>query len=182
MTSVLETMVIIINNGGRHYRHSTVTATCSRGMIELKLHLSRPLSIRAGQYVNVWIPSASRLAFLQSHPFVVTSWSDRPQKTLDFFVQPRHGFTRNLLRIANEGQQVKGRSVIVAGPYGQAVPVGQYEKVILVAEGAGIAAQLPYLQKLIQGYKARQAFTRRIHLIWQISDIGESCCKCCVPH
>lgn len=43
---------------------------------------------------------------------------------------------------------------------------------MMVADGAEIAAQLPYLKRLIHGYHARQVFTRRIHLIWQISDMG----------
>ena len=60
-----------------------------------------------------------------------------------------------------------------SGPYGQTISAGKYEKVVMVADGVGIAAQLPYLQKLIHGYHTRQGFTRRIHLIWQISDIGK---------
>ena len=62
---------------------------------------------------------------------------------------------------------------ICSGPYGLSISVGRYAKVILAADDVGIAAQLPYLKRLIHGYHSRQVVTRRIHLIWRISDIGE---------
>jgi len=56
-----------------------------------------------------------------------------------------------------------GRSMVV-DPWGTVLAQ--------VADGVGIAAQVPYLQKLIHGYNTREGFTRRVHLIWQVSDIG----------
>lgn len=61
-----------------------------------------------------------------------------------------------------------------SGPYGRSFRMGRYEKILLVADGAGIAAQLPYVKSLIHGYHARQVYTRRIHLVWQIHEIGET--------
>lgn len=146
-------------------------STC--GMVQLKVHLAKPLQIEPGQFLNLWMPSVSLGACLQSHPFFVTSWSAEPQRTLDIFVQPRRGMTRDLLRLTRQGAVLENRWVVFGGPYGQTLPAGQYEKVVMVADGVVIAAQLPYLQKLIHGYHARQAFSRRIHLIWQVSDIGK---------
>ena len=94
--------------------------------------------------------------------------------TLDLFVLPRRGFTRELLDRARDRDEVKMKWVIFSGPHGKSIPVGTYENVLLVADGAGIAAQLPYLKKLIHDYHNRRSFTRRIHLVWQISDIGKS--------
>ena len=37
----------------------------------------------------------------------------------------------------------------------------------------GIAAHLPYLKQLIRGYNARNVRAHRVHLVWQLSDIGE---------
>lgn len=44
------------------------------------------------------------------------------------------------------------RLALFSGPHGISVLVGEYETVLMVATGFGIAAQLPYLRKLIHGY------------------------------
>ncbi|GKT83956.1 cell surface metalloreductase [Colletotrichum tofieldiae] len=41
----------------------------------------------------------------------------------------------------------------------------------MVASGYGIAAQLPYLKKLIYEFNSRKARTRRIHLVWKLGTI-----------
>jgi NAD(P)H-flavin reductase len=125
----------------------------------------------AGQYVNLWIPSVSFWSFLQSHPFVVTSWSDGRQDNLDFFIEPRRGLIRELLSHAGAADS---RLVLFSGPYGISVLVGEYENVLMIASAFGVAAHLPYLKRLIHGYNARKVHARRIHLVWQLSDIGES--------
>ena len=172
MTLALEGVTIVARNRFSYYRRSQATITSACGMVKVRIQLSKPLRVEPGQYIKLWLPSASFWAFLQCHPFVVTSWSVTPQSTIDLFVQPRRGFTRELLHLARPVKEAKPRWVMFSGPYGQTIPVGRYEKVMLVADGAGIAAQLPYLKRLIHGYHARQVFTRRIHLIWQISDMG----------
>ena len=48
------------------------------------------------------------------------------------------------------------------------------ENILKVASGFGIAAHLPYLKQLIHGYNAREVRARRIHLVWQVRDIGKS--------
>lgn len=172
-TLALESVIILIRNGVFHWRRSRATITCSAGMVHVRLHLSKSLDIKPGQHINLWMPSVSFGACLQIHPFVVTSWTARPQTTLELFVQPRRGFTRDLLRLASQGKQGEDRWVMFSGPHGQTVPAGEYDKVLLVADGAGIAAQLPYLKRLIHGYHAGQVLTRKIHLVWQISNIGK---------
>ena len=51
--------------------------------------------------------------------------------------------------------------------------MGKYEKIVMVANGFGIAAHLPYLRRLIHGYNSYEIRIRRIHLVWQIQDIGK---------
>jgi FAD-binding domain/Ferric reductase NAD binding domain len=125
----------------------------------------------AGQYLNLWIPSVGFWPFLQSHPFVVTSWVDGRQEYLDFFIEPRRGLTRRLLSHAGA---TDSRLVMFSGPHGISAPVGEYESVLMIASGFGVAAHLPYLKRMIQGYNARKVHTRRIHLVWQLSNIGRS--------
>lgn len=170
----LEGAIVLIRNGVFHHQCSRATMTCSVGMVHLRLHLARPFHIKPGQHINLWMPSVSLGACLQVHPFVVTSWTAGPQSTLELFVQPRRGFTRDLLRLASRGSPGDDRWVMFSGPHGQAVPVDEYDNVLLVADGVGIVAQLPYLKRLIHGYHTGQVMTRKIHLVWQISDIGKS--------
>jgi NAD(P)H-flavin reductase len=61
-----------------------------------------------------------------------------------------------------------------SGPHGQSIAMEKYETVLMVASGFGIAAQLPYLKRLIHGYNSREVFARRIHLVWQIEDKGKT--------
>lgn len=172
-TLALESVIVLIRNGVFRWRLARPTVTCSQGMVHLRLHLSKPLDIKPGQHINFWMPSVSVGAWLQIHPFVVTSWTAGPQTELDLFVQPRGGFTKNLLRMASQGKPVEDKWVLFSGPHGQTVPAGEYDRVLLVADGAGIAALLPYLKRLIHGYHAGQVSTRNIHLVWQITDIGK---------
>lgn len=46
------------------------------------------------------------------------------------------------------------------------------ENILMVASGFGITAQLPYLKRLIHGYNSRRVRARRVHLVWQVKDVG----------
>lgn len=149
------------------------TITQSRGVVIVTVVLSRPLLVKAGQQINLWLfmPSTSFRSFLQSHPFVIASWSDAPQYSLDLLIEPRRGLTQQLLVRSKEEQT--SCSAMFNGPYGTSVPVGEYEVVLMIASGFGIAAQLPYLKRLLHGYNSRRVRTRRIHLVWELKTLGE---------
>lgn len=168
----LDGMMVMIRNGLFYLRPPYAAIITASGMVNLRLQLSRPLKTEPGQYIQLWLPSASFWAIVQTHPFVVTSWENAPQRSLDLFIQPRRGFTGNLLSLPSPGKGARRRWALFSGPHGQTVPVERFEKVMMVADGAGIATQLPYLKKLIHGYHARQVVTRRIHLVWHIHDLG----------
>ncbi|KIW09750.1 hypothetical protein PV08_11850 [Exophiala spinifera] len=168
---VCEAVLVLVRNGWSYRKRSRVTVTSSCGMLKMKVHLCKPLSIEPGQYINLWMPSVGLGAFWQSHPFMVASWSTEPQKCLEIFIQPRRGITRDLLQTARPDGPFEYKWAMFSGPHGNTVPVGQCETVLLIADGVGIASQVPYLKKLIHGYHDRRVVTRRIHLIWQISDI-----------
>ncbi len=68
-----------------------------RGTVRMTIDVPRSFDIRAGQYVNVWIPSISFWSFLQSHPFIIASWGTKEGiTTLDLLIEPRKGFTQKL--------------------------------------------------------------------------------------
>lgn len=56
------------------------------------------------------------------------------------------------------------------GPHGITAPVDEYETVIMVVDGFGLTAHLPYLKKLTYRYNVCKT---RVHLIWQLETIGE---------
>jgi NAD(P)H-flavin reductase len=137
----------------------------------MQLHLRKPLRIDAGRYINLWIPSVSFWSFFQTHPFTVISWAAKEQDTLDLLIKPRRGFTRELLYHAEKGYTINP-IVMFSGPHGANVSMDDYESILMIASGFGIAAQLVHLKKLIYGYNTRVVRARRIHLVWQIKSKG----------
>ncbi|KAG9228392.1 hypothetical protein BJ875DRAFT_508528 [Amylocarpus encephaloides] len=128
-----------------------------------------PLTMDAGQYINLWIPSVSFWSFLQTHPFTVISWDAKDQARLDLLIEPRRGLTRELLYHTKEGYTINPL-VIFSGPHGASLLMGEYESVLMVASGFGIAAFVAHLKKLIYGYNTRAVRTHRVHLLWQIKN------------
>lgn len=147
--------------------------TQHNGAIRIQLRVSRSVNIDAGQYVGLWIPAVSLGSLFQVHPFMVTSWAEIEQDSLELFVQPRRGITSKLLRGATlDAGGASSRIALFSGPHGQGLPVWDFETVLLVATGFGIAAMLPYLRKLIRGYNLSKGRTRRIHLVWLVQNLG----------
>ncbi|KAH8721012.1 Ferric/cupric reductase transmembrane component 2 [Beauveria bassiana] len=160
----------IISLGNVLYRNSSGLSLAQislvNGTTQIRLRLSRPLKVRAGQYINLWVPSVSLWAFSQTHPFVVTSWSQKPQEHLDLFIEPRRGFTKDLLRLAEHGPTTS--MAWFSGPHGKPLPISRYENVVMLATESGIAAHLPYLKKLAHDQRSHEIPVRRVHLIWQM--------------
>lgn len=95
----------------------------------------------------------------------------RKAKSLVLLIEPRRGLTQELLGHTGAADS---RLVLFGGPHGISAPVDEYESVLMIASGSGITAHLPYLKQLIHSYSARKVRARRIHLVWQLPDIGES--------
>ena len=235
----------------------------------MTIDVPKSLDIKAGQYVNVWIPSISFWSFLQSHPFTIAAWGNNEGTTsLGLLIEPRKGFTQKLYACAenysekpgkgtdmtsqepaiaamerresqdtlyesteqgrstaidNHRSQEKvlkstelkhpGRTEVFQGPleeaaanaiqpkfgyesyegepqssdfrlaifsglHGTGVSVGDYGKVLMIAVGFGIAAQLPYLKELVRGFNNYQVRTREVRLIWQLQSFGKSTDYC----
>ena len=221
----------------------------------MTIHVPRPLNVKAGEYVNVWIPSVSFWSFLQSHPFTVASWTRQEGTTsLDLIIEPRKGLTQKLYACAEHYKERSGKATedseehvssaadfgryqegsstavesrrfqetlsepielkrtgrvgghggsleegfenttasnfgyesyegepqrsdfrlaIFGGPHGTAVSIGDYGKVLMIATGFGIAAQLPYLKELVSRLNSYQVRTREIRLVWQLQSFGK---------
>jgi NAD(P)H-flavin reductase len=153
--------------------------------LTIRVVLPHPMKVDAGQYVNLWMPTVSLFSWAQTHPFMVTSWSQGKQTTLDLYVKAHRGLSATLhhhARLATQGSASEGAvakgsvsfSAFVTGTHGFSEPVSRYESVLLIASGSGIAAAIPYLKKLIYGYNTSTCHTRRVHLIWQLQTFGKS--------
>ncbi|KAF2267286.1 hypothetical protein CC78DRAFT_551974 [Lojkania enalia] len=147
---LLQVSLIIYQNGFFRYRLARAEITHEHGAIRLYIHTQKSLRVQAGQYINVWMPSVSFSSVFQSHPFVVISWAAKAQDCLELFIQPRRGFTRELLSCTGNSP-VTNALVVFSGPHGRSIPMDDSENILLVASGFGIAAHLPYLKQLIHG-------------------------------
>jgi len=170
--------------GATAYRNWPLKSGYSRAYIthvddavKIRLKLSKPVKVKPGQYICLWLPTVSLWSFVQTHPFTVTSWSEEEQESLELLIEPRKGLTQRLLERSKANRKAR-RSLspclaLFTGPHGTSTPVGRYETVLMVASGFGIAAQLPYLKRLIHGYNACTIETRRVHLVWQLETTGK---------
>ena len=176
LSSILTVLLALRRNALLSRGFSRATITQSRDVIIVTVVLARPLTVKAGQHINLslFMPATTLQSLFQSHPFVVASWSDAPQSSLDLLIEPRRGLTKQILN-RNKTDQHSTCPSIFTGPYGISVPVGEYGVVLMIASGFGIAAQLPYLKRLLHGYNSRRIRTRRIHLVWELKSLGE--CK-----
>lgn len=185
LTTCLEVAMLLYRNGifsGRGAPRALVSFTVKESpagvdvtAAQVLLVLPRPVHVEPGQYINLWIPSVCFGSWMQSHPFTVTSWSRGEQDSLRLLIQPQRGFSRDLARRCNLG--MKGTDSFLAlftGPHGITKVIDRYETVLLVASGFGIAASIPYLKKMIHGYNTCTSHVRRLHLVWQVENIGES--------
>ncbi len=176
--TVWQVLLVLFRNFVFGCAFARADVTQINGMIKIRMIIPRPWEIRAGQYINICIPSISPLSFLQSHPFMIASWTKGNAPGLFFLAAAKTGFTRKLLQYArphsDDPTDSDYRLAFFSGPHGLSLNAGDYGSVTMIATGLGIAAQLPYLKELIKGYNDCNVRTRRIQLIWEISSWGRS--------
>jgi hypothetical protein len=184
-TSVFEAIHLVTHNGlgvSQNTKRPTTEEVFKypgedeNSAVHFTIDLKKSLKIEAGQYIIIWRPLGI-LSFLESHPFVVTSWNGRHQRTLEFLIQPQRGWTRKLhSRAVNVSGHSGGlEKVLFTGPHGAPVPVEDYEYLFMIASGYGIVAHLPLLERLVQGVLAHEVRAVRIRLVWELEDEGASC-------
>lgn len=189
-TSCYNLIAVIFKNGvlsGKGFPRAHITCVTNpnseadKGVMEFPpfrvcLHLPRSISIAPGQYINLWLPSVHITSWMQTHPFMVVSWTRGEQKVLELAVKPCRGLTKSLAHRA----QMMGPSgfqcvALFSGPHGITESVDRYESVLCVASGLGIAAVTPYVKHLIHGYNTVTSHVRRVHLVWQIKSLSMFC-------
>jgi hypothetical protein len=134
-TSIIQAGSLIYKNRAMGSGFSKAYITHAYGIVNIRLRLSRPLKVKAGEYICLWIPSVSFWSFSQSHPFTVTSWPEGKQTYLDLFIEPRRGLTRDLLTYSKLHHGGSDCLALVSGLHGISVPIDDYEIGLLIASG-----------------------------------------------
>ena len=195
LTTGLDSVLTLYRNFSLRRGYSRASVNKVRGAIRMEIDVPRSWTIRAGQHINIWFPSVGFRAWSETHPFMIVSWTvssewkasdsdaatlaswsspDGGLTTIQLLIEPRDGFTRRLLRYAETTPDTDRRLVLFSGPHGVPATMGDYGSVLMVASGFGIAAHLPYIKELLDGFQACKVVTRRVHLVWQLKEQGKS--------
>ena len=169
LTTALHWAIFIFRNVvlGRPFARATVSYLSDAFQVDVVV--PRPWHVKAGQYVYLTIPGAGTWSALEGHPFMISWWArDERGLTCSLLVQPRRGFSSRMFK--RLGSPLRA---FIDGPYGLNHEFGQYGTVIMFATGIGIAAQLPYVKELINGYNNCEVRTRSVQLHW----VMEKDCK-----
>ncbi|KAF9884620.1 hypothetical protein FE257_001442 [Aspergillus nanangensis] len=96
---------------------------------------------------------------------------DREQLKLIFWIRPFDGWTRHLRgQCMRSPDRTVRTKLLLEGPYAEQFPLWNYESVLLVAGGTGIAAAVPYIQEHLARSAGQtvseKTHTQDIHLVW----------------
>ncbi|EHA21855.1 hypothetical protein ASPNIDRAFT_184149, partial [Aspergillus niger ATCC 1015] len=185
LTLSLQVMTLLYRNGlftGRGTPRAIVSFSASISekndtvinAVHIRVSLPRPVKVKAGQYINLWMPSVNLWSWTQTHPFMITSWSTDAQDSLELYVQPCNGLTADLCRYARDAA---GNSLafvaLFSGPHGVSEDVKKYRTILVFASGSGIAAAIPYLKQIIHDYNTCISKIEKLHFVWQLDSPAE---------
>lgn len=108
------------------------------------------------------------VGLLQAHPYMI-AWTSLTGKYIEVIIECQSGFSSDI-RLCRLGTT----SAIVDGPYGSALAVDNYDTVLFMASGIGIAAQLLAIRHLLDAHINKTARVRRICVAWKIESQGIS--------
>jgi NAD(P)H-flavin reductase len=140
-------------------------------ILHVKVSAPRPWQFKAGQHVRICFPGVSYSSWTQWHPFMVSTWHvEDDQSFIILFISQMNGLTRRLGDHVGKGELM----ALVDGPYGESVPLRDYETVLLFASGIGIAGQSSYVKQLLEDHELGRTVRRSgsITLFWQIDTEG----------
>ena len=156
-------------------RCSVFARTRDLSAVEVRINLARPVHVRSGQYVFLWLPGVSLSAFVQFHPFSIAWWHndvDGKTRELSLLVKPQHGLTAHLATHANSQRKLLAA---VDGPYGKPINTSAYGTILLFASDMGIAGVMAVAKESMSMRHQWKSSTRRVYLIWQVNNRGSLC-------
>ncbi|KAK3216140.1 hypothetical protein GRF29_8g2246898 [Pseudopithomyces chartarum] len=127
----------------------------------MEIKYDKSWNLGPGQYIYVTLPRLSfhTLGLVQSHPYVIT-WNDGQHITI--LVERCKGFSNAIFALSD----AITHSAIIDGPYGRVQSLGQYDKVLLLASGIGVAAHLLHIRQLLEAHEDKSVRVRRVALTW----------------
>ena len=131
---------------------------------QIIIPLFRHFKVRAGMTVYLWLPGLGFGSMAQSHTIPIAWWEDDERgmaKTIILLVKTGPGNTL----LSHDSRLTS----FIQGPYGRAIDFASYDRVLMVATGMGIAAQLPYLKELVM-MKDKKRATRQLYVVWQLEE------------
>lgn len=119
----------------------------SSSITTIQIRSQRHRKITHGQYIFIAIPTIPRaiLGRLQAPPYLV-AWEhkDDSSQILTLLVAHRAGFGK-MIQLCKSDARIR-----VDGPYGGTKSLKQFDKVLFVASGIGVAAHLLAIRHLVQ--------------------------------
>ncbi|KAF2278976.1 uncharacterized protein EI97DRAFT_224567 [Westerdykella ornata] len=151
-------------------------------IVQLQVSLKRPWNVRPGQYVYLSLrqPAYFWSGIVESHPYMV-AWAsdsdDASSHVITLLVQCRRGFSRRLSLTRMRASTPQHMSASIDGPYGGAglEKLQDYDKVLFMADGIGIAHHLMPVRHLLVSHNKQTARIRRLTLIWFLRSRDQMC-------
>lgn len=168
VTTLIRTLQAVFRNVAHGKAWAKVKIAHKNDAAQVFIFVPQPWKVRAGQYIQLWIPGVSFWSFAQTHPFMITWWHDDVDgnaASICLLLKAQSGLTQDIYQRADPDDSLMAW---VDGPYGAVHELGDYGTDI------GIAAQIPYIKELLKGYRACTVRTRNISLIWQFSKESKS--------
>ena len=129
-------------------------------VIQLTLHLDKPVVVKPGAYFDITIPETNRW---KSHPFSVSY--KKGENELVFHIKTwgvKGSFTERLRELASKSDAVK-LNPLLQGPYGNlSVRIEEYDSIWLCAGGIGITPLLNTAMQLISSKRDEVS----VHFVW----------------
>lgn len=138
-----------------------------RSAAQIMILLNRPFKIRAGMSLNLWMPGLGLRSSLGSHSYPIAWWENDLEgraKVIWLLVGPNSRFNRRLIN--NKSRQLTS---VIEGPYGLPVDFIEYDRILMIATGIGIAAQMSYLKELV-GMKDEKKPRRTLYVVWEVDN------------
>ncbi|MCJ1369314.1 hypothetical protein MMC20_000524 [Loxospora ochrophaea] len=140
----------------------------------VKVTIPTQVKWKPGQYVYLRMPGIS---VFENHPFTIASLcsEDFPSeygeqyRDMTLVFRPFGGFTRKVLKAAEERGPCQTYRAFIDGPYGgMQRELAAFDTVILFAGGSGITAIVSHLLNLIKLMRDGKAVTKQVHVVWAL--------------
>lgn len=102
---MMQCLTLLYRNVVLHRDCSWALIARQNNVVRMTIFTSWSWKVKIEQYVNVWISFVSLWSFLQSHSFIIVSWSESKNSSLDFLIKSRNDFTRKLFNRVDEHQE-----------------------------------------------------------------------------